>query len=86
MNVLKLLFIIIEENKMRLRFDSYTKNARKAADVFVKLAEEGVTDLNLYSNDYNSVVFNLTGSIEANVAEYLSELLDIDWEDDISEL
>jgi hypothetical protein len=86
MNVLKLLLIIIEENKMRLRFDSYTKNAHKAAEVFVKLVEEGVTDLNLYSNDYNSDVFNLTGSVEANVVEYLSELLDSNWKEDISEL
>jgi hypothetical protein len=86
MNVLKLLLIIIEENKMKLRFDSYTKNAHKAADVFVKLADEGVTDLNLYSNDYNQDVFNLTGSIDANVVEYLSELLDENWKEDISEL
>jgi hypothetical protein len=52
----------------------------------VKLVEEGVTDLNLYSNDYNSDVFNLTGSVEANVVEYLSELLDSNWKEDISEL
>ena len=71
---------------MKLRFDSYTKNVRKAADVFVTLVEEGVTDLNLYSNDYNQDVFNLTGSIDANVVEYLSELLDENWKEDISEL
>ena len=71
---------------MKLRFDSYTKNAHKAADVFVKLAEEGVTDLNLYINDYYDNIFNLTGTVDSNVVEYLSELLDDNWNEDASEL
>ena len=78
---------LIEENKMNLRFDTYTKSLNAATETYHDImSTQKCDDLNLQYNDYNSC-YNLMGSIGNESVEYVAGLLnDGNWNEDPSEL
>jgi len=78
--------IITEENKMKLRFDTYTKSCGLAIAAFDELAS--LTDnLTLTVSNWNGSAYNLHGEVKAENVAKLNELCDNDnWNEDASEL
>jgi hypothetical protein len=81
------LITLTEENKMKVRFDTHTKDVDAAASAFVRLAEMGVTDVTLSKNTWGNISYNLHGDIHVDNISLLTECCPKPaWNDDASEL
>jgi len=80
------LVIITEENKMKLRFDTYTKSCGEALNAFDMLA--AITDnLTLSISNWNGTAYNLCGEVKSEHVEKLNSVCGTDnWNEDASEL
>jgi hypothetical protein len=85
MSVLKQLLTIIEENKMKVRFDTNTKNLEAALDAYRQLAKL-TNDMTLSVSSYGQTVYNLYGDITTNNIDTLEKYCTEGWDEDSSNL
>lgn len=62
---------------MKIRFDTNTKDANKAAEAFVRIDSEALPkSLSLTLNTWGDIYYNIDGEVDSKYSKLLEELFD----------